>query len=86
LEELIMRFDFIIYPFVCALLILLMCLMTRFWRVDKTSAVVPKPPKPKRESKPFAGYTHKPECELCDPGIGSHPQAPGAPPPRMIFS
>jgi hypothetical protein len=48
---------------------------------------MPKPTRRKRESQPFAGYTHKPECDLCDHGIDSQPhEAPGAPPPRMIFT
>ena len=47
---------------------------------------MPKPTRRTREHNPFAGYTHKPECALCDHGMDSQPQeAPGAPPPRMIF-
>jgi IS1 family transposase len=81
-----MRFDLMVYPFVGALVILLILLLLRCWRVDKSAAAAPKPPRRKREPKPFAGYTHQPECELCDHGINSQPQAPGAPPPRMIFT
>jgi transposase-like protein len=47
---------------------------------------MPKSTRRKREPKPFAGYTHKPECELCDHGLDSHPQASGVPPPRMMFT
>jgi len=81
-----MRFDLIFYPFVWALLILLMLLLLRFWRVDKPALAAPKLPRRKRDPKPFAGYTCKPECELCEHGVDSHPQRPGAPPPRMIFT
>lgn len=78
-----MRFELMFYPFICALLILLMLLMARFWRVNKSAPAAPKPPKRKREPKPFAGYTCKPECELCEHGVESPRQRPNAPPPRM---
>jgi transposase-like protein len=81
-----MRFDLMVYPFVGALVILLILLILRFWRVDKSAAAVTKPPRRNWEPKPFAGYIHKPECELCEHGIDSQAQAPGAPPPRMIFT
>lgn len=82
-----MRFDLIFYPFVCALFILLMLLLiARFCRVDKPASVIPKPPRRKREPKPFAGYTHKPQCELCEQGVVPQPPMPGAPPPRTIFT
>jgi hypothetical protein len=44
-----MRCALIFYPFVCALLIVLMLLIARFWRVDKPAPAVPKPPRRKRE-------------------------------------
>ena len=81
-----MQFELIFYPFVCALLLLLMLLIARVRRVDKSAAAVPKPPRRKREPKPFAGYTRKPECEICDQRIDSHPKALGVPPPRMMFT
>jgi transposase-like protein len=80
LEGLIMRFDPIFYPFVCALLILLLLWL---WRVDKSSPAVPKPPRRKREPKPFAGYTRKPDCALCEQEVESHPRLPATPPPRL---
>jgi hypothetical protein len=86
LEGLIMRVDLIFYPFVWALFILLLLLILRFWRVDKSAPAVPEPPSRKREPKPFAGYTHKPECELCERGVESHLQMSGAPPPQMTFT
>ncbi len=81
-----MRFELIFYPFVCAFLILLLLLIARIRRVVKSAPAVPKPPRRKREPKPFAGYIHKPECELCDQGMDAQPQVPKAPPPRMIFT
>jgi hypothetical protein len=81
-----MRFDLIFHSFVGALLILLMLLMARFWCVDKSAPAVPKPPKRKREPKPFAGYIQKPECEWCEQQVQSPPQALTAPPPRMKFT
>jgi IS1 family transposase/transposase-like protein len=81
-----MRFDLIFYSFVYALLILLMLLILRFWRVDPSSSAVPKPPRRKRDPKPFAGLTRKPECELCDRESAPHAPVPGTPPPRMTFT
>jgi IS1 family transposase len=81
-----MRFELIFYPFICALLILLILLIPRFWRVYKTAPATPKPLGRKRDPKPFAGYTHKPECELCDHGLDAQPQSPTAPPPPMMFT
>jgi transposase-like protein/IS1 family transposase len=81
-----MRFDLIFYSFVYALLILLILLILRFWRVDQSSSAVPKPPRRKRDPKPFAGLTRKPECELCDRESAPHAPVPGTPPPRMTFT
>jgi hypothetical protein len=47
---------------------------------------VPKRTRVKREPKPFAGYTRKPQCELCNPDIDFQPQVPNTPPPRLIFT
>jgi hypothetical protein len=70
----------------CVLLILLSFVLQRLGHDSKITPAVPKPPRPKRDHKPFAGLTHKPECELC--GRESEPalQVPGAPPPPMILS
>lgn len=76
-----MRFDLISYPLVYALFIRLMLLILWFWRVDQSPPAVPKPLRAKRDPKPFAGYTHKPECELCEPGLVPQPPLAGAPPP-----
>ena len=81
-----MRFELIFDPFVCTFLILLILLIACFWRVDKSAPAVPKSPRRKREPKPFAGYTRKPECELCEQEVESRPQMLGTPPPRMVFT
>jgi len=36
--------------------------------------------------KPFAGLIHKPICEACEQGVDTRPQAPGSPPPRLLFT
>src|SRR5919106_6947968 len=80
-----MQFDLTVYLFawVLSLLALLFC---RFWPGGNPPPAVPTPPRRKREPKPFAGYTRKPECEWCEQPVQSPPQAPGAPPPRMTFT
>jgi transposase-like protein len=81
-----MRFDLTFYLCAWVFLILLALLFCWFWQGGKRAPAVPKPAKRKRESKPFAGYTRKPECERCDQGMDSDPQALTAPPPRMSFT
>jgi IS1 family transposase len=48
----------------------------------------PTPPVPKRhrEPKPFAGLTTKPPCDACAHASAPHPQAPSAPPPRIVLT
>jgi IS1 family transposase len=75
------------YPFAGVLFILLLCLLLcRLWRCGNTTPSVRKPPRPKREPKPFAGLTRKPGCEACEQQIRSQPQIPSAPPPRLILT
>jgi len=81
-----MRSDLAFYLVAGVFLILLLILLRCLWRMGKTAPVAPKPARAKRDPKPFAGYTRKPECELCDHGMDAQPQAPGAPPPRMMFT
>ncbi len=49
-----------------------------------------KPAKPRRkrseDSQPLTGLIHKPLCEACEQGADPRPQAPGAPPPVMVFT
>ena len=81
-----MPFDLDFYPFTGVLVILLVFLLCRPWQRRETAPATPKPSRPKREPKPFAGYTHKPECEWCDQQAQSPPPLPSAPPPCMIFT
>src|SRR5919108_817404 len=81
-----MRFDLTFSPFACVLFILLALLFCRFWQGGKSAPAGSKPPKRKRELKPFAGLTRKPDCEACEQQVRSQPQLPGAPPPHMIVT
>lgn len=81
-----MRSDLVVYLVVGIVLILLILLPRWLWRRGQRAPTVPKRTRAQREPKPFAGYTRKPACELCDQGMDSQPQAPGAPPPRMSFT
>jgi IS1 family transposase len=80
-----MRSDLALY-FVTGVFLILLVLLTPWpWRCSRTTPATPKPTLREREPKPFAGYTHQPECELCDLGTDSPLQAP-TPPPRMRFT
>ncbi|HEY5865271.1 MAG TPA: hypothetical protein VI542_06920 [Candidatus Tectomicrobia bacterium] len=48
----------------------------------------PDQPRCKRSKapKPFAGYMHQPLCEACAQALDTRPQAPGSPPPMIIFT
>ncbi len=81
-----MRSDLVVSLVVGMVLIVLLLLPCWLWRRSQTAPIVPKRTRVKREPQPFAGSTHKPACELCDHGMVSQPQAPTAPPPRMIFT
>lgn len=66
-----------------------LCLMLYWaWPHDPAaSPLTPKSPpalpKRQRESKPFAGLTHKPHCDACEQAPDVRPQAPSAP-PRLV--
>jgi transposase-like protein len=81
-----MRFDLTFYPVVCVVLILLVLLFYRFWQGGKSGPAGPKLPRRKREPKPFAGLTRKPDCVACEQQIRSQPHVPSTPPPRMILT
>ena len=73
-----MQSDQTVYLIAGGLLILLVFLRLRPWSDGKTTAATPKPPRAKREPKLFAGYTRKPECELCEQGVAPQPPMPGS--------
>ena len=68
-----------------------LCLMLQWvWPSDPTAvcSTTPEPtpsrPKRNREPKPFAGFITKPHCDACEHASAPHPQAPSAPPPRIV--
>jgi hypothetical protein len=69
-------------------LFLLIVLSCRRCRGGKVTPAVTKPPRAKRDSKPFASLTRKPDCPVCEQEVGVQPSvsAPNAPPPRMLFT
>ena len=81
--------DLTFYPFVWVFLILLCLLLCRLWRGVKTVPMTLKPPRAKREPKPFVGLTRKSDCPACAQEAALCPpaaSAPNAPPPRMTFT
>ena len=81
-----MRFNLDFYLFIGVFLLLLCLLLRRLWHNGKTASTAPTPPRRKRDPKLFAGLTSKPQCDLCEQGVVSYRQAPGAPPPRMMLT
>src|SRR5712691_6928887 len=68
-----------------------LCLMLQWaWPSDPVAAcpttLDPTPPRPQRhrEPTPLAGLMTKPPCDACAHATATHPQAPSAPPPRMV--
>src|SRR5712691_4641302 len=71
-------------------LLWLCCMLHAAWP-SRDAAGVPRPPelippsrKRPRVPKPFPGLTHKPHCEACAQAAVPRPQAPCAPPPRIV--
>src|SRR5262245_34225224 len=63
------------------------------WAWPSAPAVCPTTPEPpplrpkrQREPKPFAGLTTKPHCDACEHATAPRPQAPSAPPPRIVMT
>ena len=67
-----------------------LCLMLQWaWPSAPAGCTAPpEPPGPRpkrhREPTPFAGLTHKPPCNACEPSGAPHPQPPAAPPPHIV--
>jgi transposase-like protein/IS1 family transposase len=87
-EVLTMQCDPILALVVGVALIWLVVLTHWHCRGAKATSVVTQPLRAKRDPKPFAGFTHKPDCPICEQEVASHPTAftPHAPPPRMTFT
>ena len=81
--------DLFFYQLVLVALVWLCLMLQWVWPSDIAvcpTTPEPPPPLPKRtrEPKPFAGLTHKPPCDACEHTTDSGPQAPSAPPPRIV--
>src|SRR5215467_12356954 len=79
------------YQLVLVALVWLCVMLQWAWPSDPATCpppLEPTPPKPKRhrEPKPFAGFTTKPPCDTCEHGTAPCPQAPSAPPPRIVMT
>src|SRR3989449_10067005 len=68
-----------------------LCLMLQWaWPSDPATVgpTTPEPPGPRpkrhRAPTPFAGLTRKPHCDACEHATAPRPQAPAAPPPRIV--
>src|SRR5262245_2554434 len=73
--------------------LVLLCFVIHVWWPDDPRVTPQMPRKPdmsrrtrSKEPTPFAGFLHKPLCEVCEQGADAHPQAPGSPPPLMTFT
>src|SRR5215471_18891534 len=78
------------YQLVLIALVWLCVILHWVWPSDSTIACPtlplppPSSPKRRREPKPFVGFTHKPHCDACAHATAPRPQAPSAPPPRLV--
>jgi transposase-like protein len=83
-----MRSDPICALVVGVVLMLLVVLSCRLFRGGKSTPITTKPPRAKRDPKPFVGFLRKPDCLACEQEAGGQPSAstPHAPPPRMIVT
>jgi hypothetical protein len=73
--------------------LVLICVTIHLWWPDDSSVTHRTPLKPdkphrkrSREPKPFTGYIHQPLGEACDNGVDGRSEAPGSPPPVIIFT
>jgi hypothetical protein len=78
------------YQLVLLGLLWLCCMLHAAWP-SRHAAGVPRPPerippsrKRPRVPKPLPGHTRKPHCEACAQAAVPRPQAPCAPPPRIV--
>jgi IS1 family transposase len=70
-----------------------LCVMLHWvWPSDSAAAcpttLAPPPPRPKRRRapKPFEGFIKRPHCDACEHATAPRPQAPSAPPPRIVMT
>ena len=88
----VMASNALFYQLLFAALVLV-CLLIHVWWLAPLRAAPPPPVEPlkprrkrSKEPTPFTGYIHKPLCEACEHRLDSRPNAPGSPPPVMIFT
>src|SRR5215467_1395100 len=78
------------YQLVLLGLLWLCCMLHAAWPssdaagVPRPTELMPPSRKRPRVPKPFPGLTHKPHCEACAQAAVPRPQAPCAPPPRIV--
>src|SRR6266852_4400796 len=78
------------YQLVLLGLLWLCCMLHAAWPSSDAAGVlrppelIPPSRKRTRVPKPFPGLTHKPHCEACAQAAVPRPQAPCAPPPRIV--
>jgi IS1 family transposase len=78
------------YQLVLLGLLWLCCMLHAAWPSSDAAGVlrppelIPPSRKRPRVPKPFPGLTHKPHCEACAQAAVPRPQAPCAPPPRIV--
>jgi hypothetical protein len=64
-----------------------LCIMLHWGWPGDCATAPPTPPRQRcRTPKPFAGLTHKPHCDACAHASAPRPQAPSAPPPRLVMT
>src|SRR5882724_2993436 len=78
------------YQLVLLGLLWLCCMLHSAWPsghatdIQRPPQPLPPPRKHPCAPKPFPGLTHKPHCDACAHATASRPQAPCAPPPRIV--
>ena len=78
------------YQLVLVALVWLCVMLQWAWPSDPAAVcpTTPEPPGPRpkrhREPTPCAGLTTKPHCDACEHTPDPRPQAPAAPPPRLM--
>jgi IS1 family transposase len=77
------------YQLVLVALVWLCAMLHWVWPSDPAACPTtldPTPPQPKRNRapKPFEGLIKKPHCDACEHATAPRPQAPAAPPPRLV--
>jgi IS1 family transposase len=87
-----MVLNLLFYQLLLIALVLIYLMLHVGWpsppRTSSQTTVRPEKPRHQRskEPKPFPGFMQKPLCAACEHDLEARPQAPGTPPPVMIFT